>query len=210
MTAAPSMFRSNSCNNCCSFRITLRVAAKFNGDSSTLYDVAVRHQPTMISFGNEAMVCIGTAAVDGSVAVAAADRRRTSGVHSACVLPPQWRASLHAVAGHDRGRLRNPGLGPSLFLPDVEAGRKPCGRRCYRNHSRASFSTGICRRRHQPRPLLLPRTSRPITLGARSSSFSFLHFQVPGLVLPKFSIQSQCSMDRKFDCAGLSDCASRF
>ena len=45
MTAAPSIFRPSCCNSSCSLRIFLRVAAKLNGDSSTLYDDAVEHQP---------------------------------------------------------------------------------------------------------------------------------------------------------------------
>ena len=45
MTAAPSIFRPNCCNNSCSVRISLRVTAMLNGDSSTLYDRAVEHQP---------------------------------------------------------------------------------------------------------------------------------------------------------------------
>ncbi len=40
------LFRCNVSNNSCSVRISLRVAAIFNGDISTLCDVAGKHQPS--------------------------------------------------------------------------------------------------------------------------------------------------------------------
>ncbi len=40
------LFRRNFSNNSCSVRISLRVAAIFNGDISTLCDVAGKHQPS--------------------------------------------------------------------------------------------------------------------------------------------------------------------
>jgi len=43
--AAPSIFCRSSCNNISSMDISLRVAAMLNGDSSTLYDDEVQHQP---------------------------------------------------------------------------------------------------------------------------------------------------------------------
>jgi hypothetical protein len=40
------LFRCHSSSNSCSVRIFLRVAVMFNGDISTLYDAAGKHQPT--------------------------------------------------------------------------------------------------------------------------------------------------------------------
>lgn len=76
----------------------------------------------MVSFGYEAMVCIGIAAVDGLFADAAADRQRPGGCQLACVLPAWWRSSLHVDAVDDTDRFRYSDISVFCSVSIVEDG----------------------------------------------------------------------------------------
>lgn len=140
----------------------------------------------MVSFGDEAMVCIGIAAVDGFVAAATADRQRPGGCQPAGLLPSKRRPSLHDDDGGDAaGRFRHAALGSTGAVPAVENSRQTRSGGCRRRSSVAFFQARDCGRRNRTGPFLPVPTPCGFTLRTRSSCCKFLHGHLPGLVVSR-------------------------
>ncbi len=142
----------------------------------------------MVSFGNETLVCMGSTAVDGLVAVAAPACQRTSGCQFARLLPPERRPSLHDAAGDDDGRLRHAILCSLVSVPILETGRKPSSGRCLWCSADASFSACNCGRCRHRRPIVSLLPSRTVTLCTRTSNCASLHPCLPSLDAYRTSI----------------------